>query len=90
MGSELDLESTHTGASTARGANLSGEVWERCDVSLPSKADVLVSCVPRSCIPSPESPTRRTVIPLTVSTFLPSLNGEEMILETFTWIRLES
>src|SRR5690606_9676724 len=38
--------------------------------SLPARADVLVSCVPANCMPSPESPANRTVASSRRVTFL--------------------
>ena len=37
-------------------------------MSLPTRADVLVNCVPASCMPSPESPQNRTVASSSVET----------------------
>ena len=37
-------------------------------MSLPTRADVLVNCVPASCMPSPESPQKRTVADSTGTT----------------------
>src|SRR5262245_42548644 len=43
-------------------------------MSLPIRADVLVNCVPASCIPSPESPQNRTVASSSVRTCLSCLS----------------
>ena len=51
-----DLEHESTGARISAGK--SGSVL----MSLPKMADVFVICVPASCIPSPESPQKRTVM----------------------------
>src|SRR5689334_4741350 len=47
------------------GARISAGKSGSVEISLPATADVLVNCVPVSCIPSPESPAKRIV---TVST----------------------
>src|SRR5215510_11406599 len=38
-----------------------GKTAGRVEMSLPTIAEVLVNCVPVSCIPSPESPAKRIV-----------------------------
>lgn len=52
--------------------------------SLPRRADVLVNCWPSSCMPSPESPTNRTVIPLTNSTGFSIV--DDAWLDIFEWL----
>jgi hypothetical protein len=46
-------------------------------MSFPTNADVSVNCVPANCIPSPESPAKRTVTAATVVTgFFPLAGGD--------------
>ena len=52
-----------TPARVPRGARISAGKSGNVATSLPSSADVLVSCVPSNCMPSPESPANRTVAP---------------------------
>ena len=59
-----------TPARVPRGARISAGKSGKVATSLPASADVLVNCVPSSCIPSPESPASLTVIPLTTWTCL--------------------
>ena len=61
LAGEMDLETGDAGLGAARGANFGREVGERGDVVADQRADVLVNCVPASCMPSPESPQKRTV-----------------------------
>src|SRR5258708_2029410 len=50
-----------TPASVPCGARISAGKSGNVAMSLPRMADVLVNCVPASCMPSPESPARRMV-----------------------------
>jgi len=50
----VDLKTADAGFRAAGRADLVA-------TSLPTRADVLVNCVPANCIPSPESPQKRTV-----------------------------
>ena len=57
---EVDLKTADAG-SVPRGARISAGKSGNVATSLPARAEVLVSCVPANCMPSPESPARRTV-----------------------------
>src|SRR5687767_15508638 len=50
-----------TPASVPAGARISAGKSGNVLMSLPTRAEVSVNCVPASCIPSPESPAKRIV-----------------------------
>src|SRR5580704_10753350 len=60
-----------TPASDPAGARISAGKSGSVLTSLPNTADALVNCVPASCMPSPESPQKRTTTVSSCSTFLP-------------------
>ena len=57
---EVDLKTADAGQRAAR-ARISAGKSGNVAMSLPTRADVLVNCVPANCMPSPESPQKRTV-----------------------------
>src|SRR6185503_11435718 len=59
-----------TPGSEPAGARISAGKSGKVDRSFPSTADVLVKCVPVTCMPSPESPAKRMTTLSIVSRFL--------------------
>ncbi len=63
-----------TPALVPRGARISAGKSGNVATSLPARAEVLVNCVPANCMPSPESPQKRTVADST------SRSGLELVM----------
>src|SRR3989338_4587932 len=61
MLSENCIWKLETPGSVPMGARISAGNSGSVEMSLPIKADVSVNCEPVSCMPSPESPAKRTV-----------------------------
>src|SRR5213082_1392808 len=65
-----------TPASVPAGARISAGKSGSVLMSLPISADVSVNCIPANCIPSPESPAKRTVTDGSLwMGFLPGVGG---------------
>ena len=64
---DVDLEGRDAGERAGRGADLGRELGQRGEVVAEQRADADVKRSPVSCMPSPESPAKRMIDPVQLS-----------------------